>query len=147
MPLSVTFSLNSFCKKNSYVTRKMHILHSGQNLFTFIFGQFGIKHGKNQSNCTVGNFSTAFSETKAAATFSYWKLDESSNITVSTINEKAKKSPLPILSILLENNVFMRYFTFPFDQHCLQLTFLRLLFRFYLNPAWITVDTYLTNSL
>ena len=77
----------------------MHILHSGQNLFTFIFGQFGIKHGKNQSNCTVRNFSTAFSETKAAATFIYWKLDESSNITVSTINEKAKKSPLRILTI------------------------------------------------
>ena len=146
MPLSVTFSLNSFCKKNSYVTRKMHILHSGQNLFTFIFGQFGIKHGKKQSNCTVRNFSAANISSRNIH-FQGWKLDESSNVTVSTINEKAKKSPLPILSILLENNVFMRYFTFPFDQHCLQLTFLRLLFSFYLNPAWISVDTYPTNSL
>ena len=93
----------------------MHILHSGQNLFTFIFDRFGIKH-RNKAIARWETLVLHFHKQKrAAATFIYSEFDESSNITVSTINEKVKKLLLRILTILLENNVFMRNFTFPFD--------------------------------
>ena len=138
MPLPVIFSLNSFCYKNSYITRKMNILHSGQNLFTFIFGLFGIKHG-NKAIARREILVLHFHKQKQPQHSFTESLTSRQILQFSQLMKRRQRKRT---MFLCENSPF----PLP-NLPSIRSTFLRLLFSFYLNPAWISVDTYPTNSL
>ena len=135
MPLPVTFSLNSFCYKKSYITRKMNILHSSQNLFTFIFGLFGIKHG-NKAIARREILVLHFHRQKQPQHSFTESLTSRQILQFFQLMKRQRNHRNESYQFYWRTMFLCENSPFPLPNlPSIRSTFLRLLFSFYLNPA------------